>query len=123
MVTTRRTQPLPELPGARLRCDRRRLDARQRHVDSTPGASLRVELFSSAACGSSGTGQGEAFLGATTVTAGAGATSFAATVGPTQAGRAITATATDLTTGDTSEFSSCVFAAAAAAAHRHRHRR
>ncbi len=81
-------------------------------IDSTPRASLRVELFSSAGCSSSGTGQGEAFLGATTVTAGAGATAFAATVGATQAGHAITATATDLTTGDTSEFSSCVFAAA-----------
>ena len=52
-------------------------------------------------------GEGEDLLGSTTVTSGAGATSFSATVGATGAGRAITATATDLTTNDTSEFSAC----------------
>jgi CSLREA domain-containing protein len=77
-------------------------------IDTTPGATIRVELFSSVACGSSGTGQGEVFLGATTVTAGTGTTPFSAAVAGTSGGRAITATATNLATGDTSEFSPCV---------------
>jgi CSLREA domain-containing protein len=84
-------------------------------IDTTPGATLRIELFSSAACGSSGTGQGEMFLGATTVTAGTGTTPFSAAVAGTSGGRAVTATATDLATGDTSEFSRCLTAAQAPA--------
>ena len=84
-------------------------------VDTTPGRSIRVELFSSGACDASGHGQGEVLLGATTVTAGAGATSFSASVAGTTAGRQITATATDLTENETSEFSACRSAAQAPA--------
>jgi hypothetical protein len=83
-------------------------------IDTTPGRSIRVEVFSSAACATSGHGEGEVFLGAFTVTAGTGATAFTASVGSTGAGRQITATATDLTTNDTSEFSQCDVAGAMA---------
>ena len=85
-------------------------------LDTTPGRSIRVELFSSPACHASGHGEAAALLGATTVTAGAGATPFSATVAGTPAGQAVTATATDLVTNETSELSACRTATAPPAA-------
>ncbi len=79
-------------------------------IDTTPGAAVRIELFSSPACDASGTGPAAVFLGAAMVAAGAGPTPWNAGVAPTAAGRAITATATDLATGDTSELSACAIA-------------
>ena len=76
-------------------------------IDTTPGRSIRVELFSGAACHPSGFGEAEQVLGTTTVTAGAGPTAFSTPVTTTAAGRVITATATDLTTKETSELSAC----------------
>ncbi len=76
-------------------------------IDTTPGRQIRVEVFSSAACDASGHGEGDTFLGATEVTAVAGTTVFSATLPATDPGRQLTATATDLTTGQTSEFSAC----------------
>jgi hypothetical protein len=76
-------------------------------IDTTPGADVRVELFSGGSCDEAGHGQGEVLLGADELTAGSGATSFTATVAGTTAGRQITATATNLDDNTTSEFSAC----------------
>jgi hypothetical protein len=76
-------------------------------IDTTPGRTMRIEAFSSTSCDPSGHGQGETFLGAAEVTAGAGATPFTATVAATDTSRVVTMTATDLTTNETSEFSAC----------------
>lgn len=78
-------------------------------LDSTPGMTFDVELFSSVECDPYGFGEGEEYLGATSVTTDAtGAAIFAAELPTTvDAGRFITATATD-PDGNTSEFSSCV---------------
>ena len=95
-----------ELPG---RSARRRPTARGPRstgtIDTTPGAPIRIELFSSAACDDGGHGQGEVFLGATTVTAGAGATAFSADVGGTTRRPADHRDGDRLTTNETSEFS------------------
>ncbi|MCX7640780.1 MAG: right-handed parallel beta-helix repeat-containing protein [Pyrinomonadaceae bacterium] len=74
---------------------------------STPNRSFRIEFFSVPTADPSGNGEGAVFLGATNVTtnaAGAATINFNASVGVT-VGHFVTATATDLTTGDTSEFS------------------
>jgi hypothetical protein len=79
-------------------------------LNSTPGRQFRIEVFSNTACDSSGNGEGETYLGFvnTATTDGNGNVSFIATFPqPVQPGRFLTATATDLTTADTSEFSSC----------------
>ncbi len=78
-------------------------------LDSTPGHSFRIEFFANPSADVSGYGQGQQSLGSTLVTIGPnGGTSpfkavlqFSSLVGPV-----ISATATDLGTGDTSEFSS-----------------
>ncbi len=78
-------------------------------LNSTPGQSFRIELFSNASCNASGNGEGQVFLGFTNVaTDGAGNTSFSLQV-PTSSlvGPSITATATNLSTSATSEFSPC----------------
>ena len=70
----------------------------------------RVEVFASPACDGSGHGEGQMFLGSFEVsTDGSGVANFDTTV-PTSApsGWAATATATELTSGNTSEFSTCV---------------
>lgn len=76
-------------------------------IDTTPGRSIRVELFSNTGCDASGHGEAETFLGTTQVTAGSGATPFSAIVGAVDPTRQLTATATDLMTGQTSELSTC----------------
>jgi hypothetical protein len=77
-------------------------------LNSTPNRQFRVEVFSNSACDPSNHGEGETFLGAlTTTTDGSGNASFFGTFLLVPVGRFITATATDLTTGDTSEFSLC----------------
>ncbi len=80
-------------------------------LDSTPNSTFRIEFFHSAACHPSGFGEGETFLGSTTVTTDAAglvnvpnfALASTATTG------VLTATATDTTVADpvTSEFSAC----------------
>jgi hypothetical protein len=78
-------------------------------LDSAASRQFTIEFFSSPACDPSGFGEGEMFLGSTVVTTnGNGHAEFAAHVDPVQPGSAITATATDQTTGDTSEFSACI---------------
>jgi hypothetical protein len=79
-------------------------------LNSTANSSFTIQFFGNAACDPSGNGEGQTLLGQTTVTANAGGTAsipmFAAS-----AGQIVTATATNTSTGDTSEFSACVTAA------------
>jgi hypothetical protein len=77
-------------------------------LNSNPNRSFRVEIFSNAACHPYGNGEGETYLGFVNVTTNAsGDASFVTTFPPIPVGRFVTATATDLTTNDTSEFSAC----------------
>ena len=78
-------------------------------LNSMPGASYRVELFSNPACDPSGNGEGETFIGYTTgATDGSGDAVFSASFAVTvPQGRYVTATATD-PLGNTSEFSPCL---------------
>jgi hypothetical protein len=76
-------------------------------LNSTPGRTFRLEFFHSPTGDSSGFGEGQTLLGSRDVSTGASgavpfSTSFALSLA---ADTVITATATDLTTGDTSEFS------------------
>ena len=72
-------------------------------LNSTPNRSFRIEFFSSPTNGTAG--QGKTFLGFTTVTTdGSGNVNFLAAIASPPAGEGLTATATDLLTGGTSEF-------------------
>jgi hypothetical protein len=80
------------------------------NLNSLPNTSFRIQFFSNTSCDPSGYGEGEDFLGESFVgTDGNGNASFNASplVGGL-AGQFITSTATNLSTGDTSEFSACV---------------
>ena len=73
------------------------------------GTQYRIEFFSSTSCNQSGYGEGETFIGATQVQAdvsGDATIDFTSTTA-IPPGQFFTATATDLGTGDTSEFSKC----------------
>jgi uncharacterized repeat protein (TIGR01451 family) len=73
-------------------------------LNSTPGRTFVLEFFA----GGAAAGQGQTFLGSTTVTTDAttGDAAFTATLGSAiPPNQFVTATATDTTTGDTSEFS------------------
>ena len=74
-------------------------------LNSTPNRSFRIEFFASGAAG-----QGRLFLGAGTITTGAdgNSTQFSLKFARPPAMKFITATATDLSTGDTSQFSATV---------------
>jgi trimeric autotransporter adhesin len=82
-------------------------------LTSDPGASFLVQIFSNAACDASGFGEGQTFLGETTVnTNGAGSGSFGPLALMIPGGQpVITATATANTNGSTSEFGACFTAA------------
>ena len=77
-------------------------------LDSTPGTEFRLAFFSNSACDPSGHGEGETFLGSTTVTTdAAGNVGFTVTLANSATvGHFVTATATD-PDGNTSEFSPC----------------
>jgi titin len=79
-------------------------------LDSSPSAQFMVEFFASPSCDPSGFGEGAAFIGSTPVTTdGMGHAAFSLTLPAAVAvGTRATATATRLSTGDTSEFSACV---------------
>jgi len=85
-------------------------------LSSQPSKAYRIEFYANAACGPTGFGQGQTFIGNTTVaTDAAGNAAIGPIVLPVPAGQSvITATATDLTTNDTSEFSQCPAAVAGA---------
>ncbi len=75
-------------------------------LDSTPGTTFRIEFFASVTGNGSGHGEAETYLGYADVTTdGSGDATFSEAISATvQAGRFITATATD-PSGNTSEFS------------------
>lgn len=78
--------------------------------NSRPGRSFTLEFFANTLCNGTGHGEGERFLGQTDLTTdGAGNATFSAVVpGTVQPGEFLTATATDDSLADTSEFSACV---------------
>ena len=84
-------------------------------LNSTPGTTFRVEIFGNASCDPSGNGEGQTYLGSTSVTTdGAGDATINASLGVgTPVGGFVTATATD-PAGDTSEFSACTPVASSA---------
>ena len=86
-------------------------------LNSTASTTFRVEFFSNAACDSSGNGEGQVFLGATNVTTDAGGNASINVTLPIAVanGQSVTATATNTTTNDTSEFSACVLASSSCA--------
>jgi hypothetical protein len=76
-------------------------------IDTLPNRFYRIEFFSGPAADASGRGEGRTFLGAVTVfyPSGSDTVSFSTLLGvPLDSGDYITATATDLLTGNTSEF-------------------
>lgn len=77
-------------------------------LNSTPDTDFRIEFFSSPACDPSGFGEGQTFLGFANVTTGANGDVPVNFAGTFTASTIITATATNLTTNDTSEFSPCL---------------
>ena len=85
-------------------------------LDSSPSQQFVIEFFASPSCDASGFGEGSVFLGsAVTVTDGTGRASFEVTLPHmVSVGASITATATRVSTSDTSEFSACVAATAGA---------
>lgn len=85
------------------------------NLNSTPNTQFRIEFYTNTTPDPSGNGEGETFLSAQTVTTdGSGNVNISAAFPTTQipAGRTVCATATNLTTGDTSEFSANVTAIA-----------
>jgi hypothetical protein len=79
-------------------------------LNSTAGASFRIEFFANDACDDSGNGEGQTFLGSADVTAdGSGNATLNVTLPTALSGtKFITATATGNGTKDTSEFSKCL---------------
>ena len=84
-------------------------------LNSTANGTFRIEFFASPSPGDpSGYGEGERYLGSATIaTNGSGNATFSTTLGPTVVvalGERVTATATNTTSGDTSEFSASIAA-------------
>jgi hypothetical protein len=79
-------------------------------LNSLPGQGFRIEFFGNVACDPGNFGEGRTFLGSLNVTTnGAGNATFSGTLPAANgAGAFVTATATQLATGNTSEFSACV---------------
>jgi hypothetical protein len=74
-------------------------------LNSAPGTDFLIQFFADVAADPSGFGEGRTFLGATTVTTGPGGNAPIGFSAPGAIlGRVFTATATRLSTGDTSEF-------------------
>jgi hypothetical protein len=84
-------------------------------LQSAPNQGYVVEFFASPTCDASGFGQGERYLGSTSVTTDAGGSAgFAVSLAAsTHAGEVVTSTATRASTGETSEFSACIAVAGA----------
>jgi CSLREA domain-containing protein len=76
---------------------------------STINRNFRIEVFASASCDGVGYGEGAALVGSAVVNSGAtGTVVFEIPISGATGLPSITATATNLTTGDTSEFSGCI---------------
>ncbi len=79
-------------------------------LTSTPNRDFSIEFFSNGACDPLLHGEGQFFWGSVVVRTDAGGrASFSATLVATDPGDYFTATARDLTSGNTSEFSECLF--------------
>ncbi|WP_414590445.1 DUF4347 domain-containing protein [Anabaena sp. CCY 9614] len=75
-------------------------------LNSTPNTNFRIEFFANSTYDPSGAGEGELFIGFVNVTTdGSGNAAINYTYTPVSGKSLLTATATNLTTGDTSEFS------------------
>jgi CSLREA domain-containing protein len=78
-------------------------------LNSTPGSTFTIQFFSSPAADASSFGEGKTFLGEIQVTTNTrgdtGTFAFTTSQGAAPVGQFITATATNVATGDTSEFS------------------
>jgi hypothetical protein len=76
-------------------------------LQSTAGTSFLIQFFSDATASASGYGQGQTLIGSVTVTTDASGNAVILTAVPTAlpVGTPVSATATNLSTGDTSEFS------------------
>ena len=81
-------------------------------IDYPVGHAVRIEFFSNPSCDASGHGEGQAPLGALTITGSGAPAAFGARLAAAPGGHAITATATDLDRHRTSEFSRCALPAA-----------
>jgi hypothetical protein len=79
-------------------------------LNSTANRQFVIDFYSNTTCDGSGFGEGAVYLGsALTTTNASGDASFIGNVpGTAGDGDQVTATATDTTTGDTSEFSECI---------------
>jgi CSLREA domain-containing protein len=77
-------------------------------LDSTSGAAYRLEFFSNTSCDGSGHGEGQTFLGTSTLAAPGFFSLTVPDIPALTVGQFVTATATNTTTNDTSEFSPCV---------------
>jgi CSLREA domain-containing protein len=78
-------------------------------LNSVPSTGFRIEVFHNVACDGSGFGEGQTLLGDFEVTTnGAGNATINEFFGGAPGSGFITATATNNTTGDTSEFSNCI---------------
>jgi CSLREA domain-containing protein len=76
-------------------------------IDLPAGHRVRVDLFASATCDPSGHGEGQTPIGALTLAAPGGVAAFSTRVDAAAGQPVVTATATDLDTNRTSEFSRC----------------
>ncbi len=80
-------------------------------LNSTANRSFFIDVYRNASPDPSGNGEGQNYVGSTTLTtAGSGNGSFTLTANSSYTGQYFSVTATDATTGDTSEFSSDVAA-------------
>jgi CSLREA domain-containing protein len=79
-------------------------------LNSTVGATFIIDVYSNDACDGSGNGEGKTYLGSTTTstTDSNGNVSFNVTVPAVVVGKPLTATASDSSGTNTSEFSACV---------------
>jgi hypothetical protein len=77
-------------------------------LNSIANSSYTIEFFANTSCDTSGYGEGQTFIGSTTITTnGSGNVTFYKALQPVAAGLFITATATDAS-NSTSEFSACI---------------
>jgi len=78
-------------------------------LNSTPGHTFRIEVFANDECDPTLNGEGKTFVGTvdTAATDANGDVGFTVTFGQPIGATLLTATATDLANGDTSEFSAC----------------
>lgn len=82
----------------------------QGRLNSVPNGSFFIDLYSSAEADPTGFGEGQNYLGAVRVTSDERSAIFSFTASGDLAGRFITATATNVSSNDTSEFSAAVLA-------------